>query len=285
MTTSTDHQRSQLLAAVLAEPDDETPRLVYADWLQEQGDPRGELVTIQCELARLGADAPGERANALRLRERDLLKRHRKAWFEPLVGRQRLEDCQIKSGFLHTITMRCVELAERGPALFAAEPVYRVHLTDPAVDVVGASPMAARLRALDLRNVRLGERGVRALCAATFSALEELDLVLCRLGAKGTRTLAEVAQPQRLPSLRALHLANNGMGDPGAIALSRAPILGSLRELHLGMNAIGPAGARALAASPYLNDVVRLRMWMNPLGEGLGVLRERYGERVEADDD
>jgi uncharacterized protein (TIGR02996 family) len=32
-----------LLQAVLASPDDDTPRLVYADWLEERGDPRGEF--------------------------------------------------------------------------------------------------------------------------------------------------------------------------------------------------------------------------------------------------
>jgi uncharacterized protein (TIGR02996 family) len=33
---------AELLAAVLASPDDDAPRLVYADWLHERDDPRGE---------------------------------------------------------------------------------------------------------------------------------------------------------------------------------------------------------------------------------------------------
>lgn len=39
------------LAAIRAAPDDDAPRLVYADWLIERGDPRGELIQLQCRLA------------------------------------------------------------------------------------------------------------------------------------------------------------------------------------------------------------------------------------------
>src|SRR4051812_5169077 len=38
-----------LLAAILAHPDEDTPRLMYADWLQENGQPeRAEFIRIQC---------------------------------------------------------------------------------------------------------------------------------------------------------------------------------------------------------------------------------------------
>ena len=43
-----------LLAAIVAFPDEDTPRLVYADWLQEDGQPdRAEFIRVQCEYARL----------------------------------------------------------------------------------------------------------------------------------------------------------------------------------------------------------------------------------------
>ena len=42
-----------LLAAVLAAPDDDLPRLVYADWLEENGQPeRAEFIRVQCDLAK-----------------------------------------------------------------------------------------------------------------------------------------------------------------------------------------------------------------------------------------
>src|SRR5690606_10001290 len=46
---------AELLAAVHADPDDDAPRLVYADWLSGHGDPRGEFITLQIERARSGA--------------------------------------------------------------------------------------------------------------------------------------------------------------------------------------------------------------------------------------
>jgi uncharacterized protein (TIGR02996 family) len=39
------------LAAISAVPEDNAPRLVYADWLDEQGRPGGDFLRIECELA------------------------------------------------------------------------------------------------------------------------------------------------------------------------------------------------------------------------------------------
>ena len=48
-----------LRTAIFANPDDDAPRLVYADWLLERGDPRGEFIQIQCKLGRaIGARGP-----------------------------------------------------------------------------------------------------------------------------------------------------------------------------------------------------------------------------------
>ena len=62
-----------LLAAIAADPADDGPRIVYADWLQQAGDPRGELIAIQCALAR-------RYTSALAARERALLERHEAEW-------------------------------------------------------------------------------------------------------------------------------------------------------------------------------------------------------------
>ena len=64
-----------LLEFIVANIDDDTPRLAYADWLQENGqDARAEFVRVQVERARLPAwDAAQVR---LRLREAKLLEEH-----------------------------------------------------------------------------------------------------------------------------------------------------------------------------------------------------------------
>src|SRR5258708_34922191 len=64
---------------IVANIDDDTPRLVYADWLTENGqDERAEFIRVQVERARLPAwDAAQVR---LRLREQELLARHGEMW-------------------------------------------------------------------------------------------------------------------------------------------------------------------------------------------------------------
>ena len=43
------------LAAIAAEPADDTRRLVYADWLDERGDPRGEYLRLELQLHEIPA--------------------------------------------------------------------------------------------------------------------------------------------------------------------------------------------------------------------------------------
>jgi uncharacterized protein (TIGR02996 family) len=47
-----------LLRAVLANPADDAPRLIYADWLDERGDPRGEYLRVDWEAAREAKSGP-----------------------------------------------------------------------------------------------------------------------------------------------------------------------------------------------------------------------------------
>ena len=48
-------EQDQLLGAIRDQPEDDTARLAYADWLDENGDgERAEFVRIQCRLAALG---------------------------------------------------------------------------------------------------------------------------------------------------------------------------------------------------------------------------------------
>src|SRR5437868_6989075 len=74
----------RLMAAVLRAPRDDAPRLRLADWLAASGDPRGEFIRVQVELARL--DPAADEADRLARRERELLARHETEWVGPLAG-------------------------------------------------------------------------------------------------------------------------------------------------------------------------------------------------------
>src|SRR5262245_54908031 len=116
-----------LLQAIRADLDDDGPRLVYADWLEEHGDPeRGELIRVQCELARLAKDDP--RRDQLVRRERVLLGRNRERWLAGLPAWARRERCRFRRGFPADITTTGRKLSDDAAALWVAAPLEEVHV-------------------------------------------------------------------------------------------------------------------------------------------------------------
>jgi uncharacterized protein (TIGR02996 family) len=72
-----------LEAAILANPDDLGAHAAYADWLIEQGDPRGEFIQVQ--LALEDPQKSAKERQQFQEREQDLLGRHRHEWLGPLA--------------------------------------------------------------------------------------------------------------------------------------------------------------------------------------------------------
>ena len=72
---------TDLMASIQAAPDDDGARLVYADLLSAQSDPRGELIQLQCRLAR--DELTGAERTRMRTRENALLKQ-----IEPPIAQQ-----------------------------------------------------------------------------------------------------------------------------------------------------------------------------------------------------
>jgi uncharacterized protein (TIGR02996 family) len=50
-----DPEERSFITEIQTHPYDDAPRLVYADWLEERGDPRGEYLRLECELVGLAA--------------------------------------------------------------------------------------------------------------------------------------------------------------------------------------------------------------------------------------
>ena len=68
-------REAELLAAIYADPAADEPRVVYADWLQERGDPRGEFIALQLRPSR---------GDLEHRREAELLEAHWERWIRPL---------------------------------------------------------------------------------------------------------------------------------------------------------------------------------------------------------
>jgi len=142
----------ELLAAIYAQPDDDAPRLVYADALQERGDPRGELIALQIRLATEAGEP------AMRVRERELLREHGDAWLgalAPIV----VAPFAFERGFLAMVTIdgRKHELVER----LAKDPSWNT-IRRVAIAPVNAARAIAILRLLPttVRQIEVAAHGV-----------------------------------------------------------------------------------------------------------------------------
>jgi len=201
-----------LLGGVLADPDADLPRLVYADFLDEIGTPadaaRAEFVRAQIELA---TDEPDDqRRLELGVRERLLLNGNVKAWLAPL--RTRGEALQnpgthglFRRGFVETVWMPATVFTWKAARLFARAPVTELRVTRTTLvelEELLREPTATRLTALDLCDRRLGDAALRAILDSPVLAnLRTLRLRACGLTADAVEPLLDAFaswQPARL---------------------------------------------------------------------------------------
>jgi uncharacterized protein (TIGR02996 family) len=236
--------------------EDDVPRLVLADWLEEYGDAddaaRAEFVRAQCERARLGYPEP--RAEELLLRERDLLGRHRRAWYGPLVDR--VEWWNVVRGL-------------------AQVRISAARFASGVMNAVAGSEIGGWVDSLWLSH--LYRKDVRRIAACSFLA------VLVRLQVDPYHVGDEVLTLTSSPHLARLrHLTLQGSyGEGVVVALASAPLPPGLTRLRLDSCGIRDRGALALAASPHLDQLTSLCVWNSYVGpEGAAALRQRFGARL-----
>jgi uncharacterized protein (TIGR02996 family) len=162
---------AEFLHAILADPDSTEPRLVYADWLDERGDPRGEFIRLQMELAL--ADHP-----ALHARAHQLRRQHGADWLgEPLATLVRAEkaDAIYRRGFIEVVVTRTDVFLANAAALAAAHPLREVRLMDWHVEYEDRGRFQSCWRVSHYRSTPLdgipAVRGWHADNAAAANAL------------------------------------------------------------------------------------------------------------------
>ncbi len=221
-----------LLATVLADPAADTPRLVYADFLEESGQAeagaRAEFIRIQCELAAGPAD-PGRRA-LLMTHEAVLVRAHGKAWLAPLrVRGEALQNAGthglFRRGFVELVWMPAAIYLKKADKLFARAPVRELRVTrvrpDDVPDLL-AHPATRRLTGLDMSDLNLGDDAARTLAASpTLAGLTTLRLRACNITDAGAEALATTPFDWR-PDV--IDLAWNPVTDAGwAVLRARFP--------------------------------------------------------------
>lgn len=122
------NDRLAFLRAIRANPDDDTTRLVFADWLDEHDDPLGEFIRVQIELEPIRYRIDNPRAVELHAREDEMLRVHRDTWLGKAkkVGTDWPEfGPQFRRGLPNHASLSLDTFLKQGKALFAACPTLR----------------------------------------------------------------------------------------------------------------------------------------------------------------
>src|SRR5262245_35470932 len=116
-----------LMRAIRDCPEDDLPRLAYADFLAENGDPdRGEFLRIQVDLSRLPDDDP--RRRELEDREHELLAENEPHWLGDLVS-PHLHGWRWERGFVVDVAATPLVMLDHAADLFADHPIRRWRVT------------------------------------------------------------------------------------------------------------------------------------------------------------
>jgi uncharacterized protein (TIGR02996 family) len=277
-----------LLDACKDAHDDDAPRLVLADWLEEHGGAddraRAEFVRSQVARERLDHEQP-EWGRCLR-RERELLRAHAAVWLGPItrVGTVDWDSLATYSrGLVHLPAgVAGLAAAQEREGLAASEEwawVDGLALSpsggdgDGGPELLCGSPLFDGLTELYFRdwNWRADAAGGLAalLASRPWTRLRALSFRHDRL--PGVAGLVAAAGP--MPSLARLDLAANpALDGPDAEQLCQAlrPSAG-LRELVLAVCDLGPEAAAVLGAAPVMGRLEALDLSGNGRPDGAAV--------------
>jgi uncharacterized protein (TIGR02996 family) len=206
---------SSFLEDILDNPDDDTPRLIYADWLSDRAEPgddaRAELIRALCQIASLDANDPA--VSRHRLRVHHLLGQHERNWLPADLHSPR--QGEWRRGFF-CVQTRLWPFLCWGAQWFAWPAVLQA-----SVDIRGSG---------DGGILNLDEEHVRFLGQTP---------ILDRVTQMNVRGRPHPERPWQ--------------GDDVARAVAGSPDARRLRRLEL--SCLSDEGARALLESPYLGSL------------------------------
>jgi len=225
-----------LLRAIGEHPEEDTPRLMYADWLEENGEPeRADFVRNQVALARFepsdSARYPFVRKNVAYLR--DFVP----VWKSQLPRVKDIEWGDFNRGLIEEVQAATEEpIARCAEEIFAVPGVHILRITRLRQgQVLAQVPELVRLRTLRLVSARAFSSELRLLFASPH--LHHLTVIDMHGNAANNAVAADIADG-RFPDLAELWLGANQISDAGALALADSRHLTKLRFLDLRGNHI-----------------------------------------------
>lgn len=249
----------ELLEEILKEPGEDGPRLAYAEVLASRGDPRAELIRLQC--ATLGAAAEA--------RARELIELHRDEWLkgvqlthgaafrrgfvegpngsEPFAAVWSLRDyLDAAENILRTVLFAHVRLDERDPE----RPMEPKTVSDALWDELAHHRILARWRRLDCHDPSIDADRLRTLLASPHLRRLEALAIHPVPTLEGLRAIASAESVTSLRELgwggglgdRDVNLDDHWDGDEAIAILAGAPALALTS-----FGAPGPISDRGLA--------------------------------------
>jgi uncharacterized protein (TIGR02996 family) len=260
-----------LWQAIVDDPDDDLPRLVYADWLDEHGQAERSRLLRERTVGVADKATIGPLADHV---SRALIDR---GLFRVVIGMRAflrkafqqngtswLRQARIHGLELEGTTKNWQRVAD-SPVLAA---VHELHLSgheiNPALAALAGSPHLAGLHTLCLRKTNLDDRFMSFLETARLPRLRRLLLDEAGLQPHHLRALVDCPQAARLTTLS---LRKGWLGQSGVAILIGAPALAGLRHLDLNRNAIRDTAARALAGASHWSSLESLDLSDNPIND------------------
>ncbi|MEK6233367.1 MAG: TIGR02996 domain-containing protein [Planctomycetales bacterium] len=272
---------------ILAAPEDDAPRLIFADWLEERGDPRGDFIRAQCELARLHEADP--RTDALRRQQRELIARgvldRYPEWPGTLAN---LERVWFRRGFPDTIQITPGQFLDGAETLFEAAPLLRgLKFTrlNVGISKLAECPFLERIVSLNVAGQGSYEQGLVLANSPFLHRLESLNIfnAFFRSGDAAVRGLVDSGLSERIHSLecgsndvqegalsafaaskgvpwRNLGWFSNRLTASSVRHLMQSPRSAGLHTLNLGYNSLGIQGLQALAKAPRMKNLKLLNV-------------------------
>jgi uncharacterized protein (TIGR02996 family) len=222
-----------LLAAVLARPDDDLPRLVYADYLEELGTEhhvaRAEFIRLQCSLADGNERSHPQRA-AWQIRERVLYQQFSQRWLAPLKERGQplftpRSHGQFRRGFVEVLWMPAGWFVDKARKIATSCPARELRLTHVTAEDLRRLAQCEELcaiRTLDVSDRRLGNEATMMICQSSF--LEQLRVLRLRACDLDDDIIDDLLRPKAGWTLTELDVSLNRFSSAGEIRLRQSLI-------------------------------------------------------------
>jgi len=290
-------KEENFLAEVIASPEDDAPRLVYADWLAENGQvDRAEFIQVQCTLAS-GVSDENHRADLL-ARETELLEINAWDWAESLGND--IWEWVFQRGFIERVGMPLHASPETILSVFRRAPIQHLRFMcgydslapflevlprlplltglefwnlfkeddelDKHVSQLLASPRLAELRTLILhQDSRAGTVDhvvlIQALEEAPWKRVQEIGLYADLVFAgPSPALLIAMARSRALAHVQRLYWPSAEFDRDSIEAIRSSKYLTQIRQLDLGECRLSLDLWRQILALPQLQSLTDLRL-------------------------